>query len=307
MFTKNIFQDKGVQKALGRYVKILEGKEKAKYLSADLDSKVKKAEELIQSCVFCERKCGVNRKKGKLGWCKVGYESRVTTAFAHYGEEPELVPSGTIFFSGCTFHCVCCQNWDISQYPLAGEVWSPEKITDWIQNTQCININFVGGEPTPNLHNILKAMKLSKRSIPMIWNSNMYMSKESMNLLDGVIDVYLADFKYGNNECALKLSKVPKYFDTMVRNFKLARKSAEMLIRVLVLPNHIECCDKKIIDWIAENLGNDVRVNIMSQYRPVYEAFEYPKISRRLEYDEYWDIVRYAEDAGLWNIEVQGL
>ena len=96
---KYIMKNKGINKALGRYVAILEGKEKARYLSADLDSKVKKAEKIVENCVFCERRCEKNRKKGELGWCRVPYESRVTSAFSHWGEEPELVPSGTIFFS----------------------------------------------------------------------------------------------------------------------------------------------------------------------------------------------------------------
>lgn len=311
LFRESIFEDEGIKKALGNYVDILKKRKKAKYLIArqnsSLEAKIKKAEKLVEKCCFCERRCGVNRKKGELGWCKVGYEARVSSAFQHIGEESELIPSGTIFFSGCNFHCVYCQNWDISQYPNSGRVWSPSEIARWIENCGCINVNFVGGEPTPNLHWILKALKECNANIPVIWNSNMYMSEEAMQILDGVVDVYLADFRYGNSECALKYSKVPKYFETVSRNFLLAKKQAEILLRLLVLPGHIECCDKPIIKWIAENLGNDVRINIMSQYRPQYEASKYTEINRRLARDEYCSVVDYAKQLGLWNIEIQGI
>ncbi|MCK4326877.1 MAG: radical SAM protein [Candidatus Diapherotrites archaeon] len=304
---KPVFNDKGIQKALGRYVKVVEGDEKARYLSADMEKKSKAADGLITRCGFCERNCKVNRKEGELGWCRVGYESRVASVFTHIGEEDVFVPSGTIFFSGCNARCVYCQNWDISQNPAAGTVWPPARIAKWIEDIECININFVGGEPTPNLHWILKSLALSQRNIPIIWNSNFYMSKETMSLLDGAIDVYLADFRYGCDECALKYSSVPRYMEVTTRNFLLAKKQAEVLVRVLVLPGHVDCCAKPIVKWIADNLGNDVRTNIMSQYAPQYKASEYPEINRRLKRDEYYEVVDYAKELGLWNIEVQEL
>jgi len=297
--------DKGIQRALGTYLKIANGKEKAKYLTADLKSKVKKAEEIVGSCTLCERKCKVNRKKGELGWCKVPYESHVSSAFTHMGEEKVLVPSGTIFFSGCNFKCVYCQNYNISQNPRLGDVWSPQKIADWIQKVPAININFVGGEPTPHLHNILRALEMSGRNIPIVWNSNMYLSKESMKLLGGVVDVYLADFRYGNDECALKYSTVQNYFEITTRNLLIAKKQAEIIVRLLVLPNHVECCTKKIVEWIAKNLGNEVRVNIMSQYYPQFKARDYPEINRQLTRNEYFEVIKYAENMGLWNFETQ--
>lgn len=280
---------------LERYFKILAGDAEAKYLSANIDSKIAEAEKIVESCHFCERRCGANRKTA-LGWCRVGYESFVASAFEHWGEEQVLIPSGTIFFSGCTARCVFCQNWDISQNPKAGAVWSPEKIASWIKSEYgCVkNINFVGGEPTPHLHNILKALKLCDANIPMVWNSNFYMSTESMDLLDGVVDIYLTDFKYGDDECAAKYSALPKYMEVVARNHLLAIKNGEMIIRHLVLPGHVECCSKKIIDWIAENLGDAALLNVMSQYRPCFEANKYPEINRGLQRDEYKAAVEYA-------------
>lgn len=274
-----------------------------------LDLKHFIADKLTEKCSFCERKCGVNRRGGERGNCGVAYESRVSTAFEHMGEEPELIPSGTIFFTGCNMHCQHCQNYDISQNPNAGSIWTPQDIANWIKKEEgrVRNINLVGGSPTPNLHNIIAALIISDVRLPIIWNSNFYMSEDAMKLLHGIIDVYLADFKYGKSECAEKLSIVPRYFETVSRNHLLAKKHAELLIRILVLPNHIECCAKPVLKWIKDNLGDGVRVNLMSQYRPCYKAFEIPEISRRLTRDEYRSAVNYAKEIGLWNIEIQGL
>lgn len=305
----DVLDEPGVQRALGRYVQVVRGREKAKFMLAKggvLEKKAELADKLVESCVFCEWKCKANRKEGQLGKCRVGYKPRVSNTFAHWGEEPELIPSGTIFFTGCTWSCQYCQNWDISQFPEKGTEFTARDIASWMEHCECINANFVGGEPTPNLHFILKAMLLCEKSIPIIWNSNMYMSKESMGLLDGVIDVYLADFRYGNDECAMKYSGVPKYFRTVTRNFRLAKKQTEMLVRLLVLPSHIDCCAKPILDWIAKNLGEDTRINIMSQYTPHYKASYFPEIDHKLGREEYFEVVEHAKKLGMRNLLIQG-
>ena len=283
---------------LAKYEKKLKG-EKCTFRLTKLDEKIEMAYEIIKSCEFCEWKCKVDRSAGKLGFCGVGKETRVATAFAHYGEESMLVPSGTIFFCGCNSRCVFCQNWDISQFPRSGEVWSARRIADWINGMartgQIINVNFVGGEPTPNLHTILESMQYVTENIPMVWNSNFYMSEKAMQLLDGVIDVYLSDFKYWSDECARKYSSLKNYQKIVCRNHLIAVENGEILIRHLVLPNHVECCSKPIIDWIAENLNEKVLVNLMSQYRPDYRAREFPEINRRITAEEYREVVNYAK------------
>lgn len=302
-----------MRRVLEHYFRVVEKQEKPKFQIARengiLDEKIEKAEELVEDCCFCEQRCGVNRKKGELGNCGVGYESRVSSAFIHMGEEPQIIPSGTIFFSGCNFHCVYCQNYDISQQPMSGEVWTPEEIAIWIERnkTRIRNVNFVGGEPTPNLHNILKALKVCKAQVPVVWNSNMYMSSEVMNLLEGVVDLYLADFKYENSECAKKLSNVQNYFKVVSRNYESAIEHADILIRQLVLPNHVECCSKPILRWVKENLDDRPLINIMSQYRPSYTANEHTEIDRFLRNEEYSNVVNYAKELGLKNLEIQGM
>ncbi len=290
----------GHKNPLKRYHQILEGKKKARYLSAELNGKIEEAGKVMESCHFCERRCGVNRLKGKEGYCGV-LDSKIATEFIHLGEEPELVPSYTIFFSGCTFSCCFCQNWDISQFSERGIFIPPEKLAELISIKKAKNVNWVGGDPTPNLHYILQVLeKLQelKVNLPQVWNSNMYLTEESMELLDDVMDIYLTDFKYGNNNCAKKLSNVGNYWEIITRNHLLAEKNGEVMIRHLVLPNHLECCTKPLLKWISQNMKN-FSLNVMDQYRPEYQTSKFPEISRRLTWDEFQEALEYARGLGL--------
>jgi len=271
-----------------------------------LDLKVELARRILKSCHFCERRCGVDRTAGERGVCGVGEKSRIASEFMHHGEESVLVPSYTIFFNGCTFKCVFCQNWDISQYPDSGVEVSPQTLAKLIEGAKrdgARNVNFVGGNPDPNLHTILEALNECEASLSSVWNSNMYYSLEAAKILFGVTDVYLTDFKYGSNECALRYSKVPKYFEIVARNHRLAYVDAELIIRHLVLPNHVECCTRPVLEWIVENLGPMVRVNVMDQYRVCYNADKYEEINRRITDEEYKRALEIARDVGLQNLE----
>jgi putative pyruvate formate lyase activating enzyme len=266
-----------------------------------LDLKIELASRIFQQCCFCERKCKVNRRK-KSGNCGV-QQSGIASEFLHLGEEAVLVPSYTVFFSGCTFHCVFCQNWDISQYNT-GMYVEPSTLANMIERKKtqgAKNVNWVGGDPTPNLPYILQVLKECELNIPQVWNSNMYCSIETMKLLAGVIDVYLTDFKYGNDDCAKRLSKVDNYMKIVKRNHKIAHEAGEMIIRHLVLPNHIDCCSKPIIKWIAENLPNTT-VNIMAQYRPEYKAYEHKEIARPVSSEEVLQVKEYADHLGILEV-----
>lgn len=268
-----------------------------------LDLKIKIAEEVFKNCYFCEMRCYVNRITNK-GFCGV-INPKIASEFIHTGEEAPLVPSHTIFFTGCNFGCIYCQNFDISQFPEAGIEISEEnlaKIIDRRRQEGSRNVNFVGGDPTPNLAYILKTMQLCGENVPVIWNSNFYMSEDTMNLLDGFVDLFLSDFKYGSSQCAKKLSKVPDYWEVVTRNHQMAKNSGDMIIRHLVLPNHVECCSKPILKWISENLGKETIVNIMGQYRPVYRAQECEEITRYPSRQELEEAVNYAKKLGFINL-----
>jgi putative pyruvate formate lyase activating enzyme len=279
------------------------------YLKAEL------ARRMLSHCEICEWKCGADRAAGKEGRCGV-LDARISSEFLHYGEEPQLVPSYTVFFSGCNFKCAFCQNYDISTDPSSGIRIPPSRLVDMIRSKsevgdgslslrsvgrargKAVNVNWVGGDPTPNLAYILEVLQRSLVDIPQVWNSNMYLTERSMRLLEGVIDVYLTDFKYGNDACAKRLSGVPDYMGVVSRNHILAAKHAEVIVRHLILPNHVECCSMPVLDWLSENVPNAL-VNVMDQYRPMHRACEHRDICRGLKSEEYELVRDHAEALGL--------
>ncbi|MFX0000137.1 MAG: radical SAM protein [Candidatus Hodarchaeota archaeon] len=266
----------------------------------------------LANCIFCERQCEANRISGEQGFCLILKDSYVSSAFLHMGEEPHLIPSGTIFFQGCNFGCVFCQNYDISQ------AWKGRKniedISQKVKNIQlaaiaeklvdkgAININYVGGDPIPNIHTIVGSLKFQKSNICQLWNSNFFLTEKSLSLIIDFMDFWLPDFKYGNNQCAKKYSGIDNYFNVVARNHKSVhdKGSGEICIRHLVMPNHIECCTKPILDYVAKELPKAV-LNLMGQFRPQWKAFEYPEINRRPTLQEMQEARDYADKLNiLW-------
>lgn len=280
-----------------------------------LDLKLAIARKMLKECNLCERHCGVNRASGASGKCGV-LDAHIASHFMHYGEEAPLVPSYTIFFAGCNFECVFCQNCDISTHPTAGKHIPAELMARRLENLSEVgragfkislvrewddrakNVNWVGGEPTPNLAYVLEVLKETRCNLPQIWNSNMYMSEESMSLLEGTMDLFLADLKYGNDDCAKKYSKVDDYFRVVTRNHLLASKRADVLVRHLMLPGHLECCTVPILKWLSENLP-EALVNIMDQYRPMHLAYLYPELLSRVRPEDHQSAIRQALELGL--------
>jgi putative pyruvate formate lyase activating enzyme len=270
-----------------------------------LDLKVEIGRRIMAGCRFCVRGCGVDRLSGERGYCRCGVEFALSSCFPHLGEEPELVPSGTIFTCGCSIRCIHCQNWEISQWGEAGTPVGPsavKKIVESLRGQGCRNVNMVGGEPTPNCWLWLQTMRGVENNIATVWNSNSYYSQETAELLAGFIDLYLLDFKYGNNICAEGISSAPGYWEACTRNHLMAKKYGELLIRVLVLPGHNDCCTRPILEWISEKIGPWTRVNVMFQYRPEWRARERAELSRRLTRQEMNEALKIADDVGLKNL-----
>ncbi len=268
-----------------------------------LDVKVKLARGMLASCIFCERRCGVDRAAGKRGTCRVETTPRVSSAFLHFGEEGPLVPSGTIFFSGCNFACVFCQNEDISTDPTNGMPVTPQKLAYMAASLAAEgarNINYVGGDPTPNLHAILESLAHQDAPVAQLWNSNQFASLEAMRLLLDVVDIWLPDMKYGNDSCAKRLSGIDGYLAVLTRNLKIVHDEmvvpghASLVIRHLVMPGHVKCCSIPVIEWIAKETPLAL-VNIMGQYRPQHHVLsrpaEFKDIARRPSFEEI-DAVR---------------
>ncbi len=265
-------------------------------------------------CQLCERRCRAKRLEGQRGVCGVAETSRVSSYFEHLGEEAPLVPSGTVFFSGCNFVCVYCQNWDISRDSSSGVPVSSRDLADIFHQLELRgvrNINLVGGDPIPHIPVILEALRISEVKLPIVFNSNLYLTEEAMKLIVDVVDLFLPDFKYGDNSCAKRLSNVDNYWEIITRNLTLiAQEGREVIIRHLVLPNHLRCCSYPVLKWISQNLRATPNfpgplVNVMGQYHPDYLVLRYPDnpkwrdISRRLTPEEYEEALEYAKELGL--------
>jgi putative pyruvate formate lyase activating enzyme len=270
-----------------------------------LDLKIELLRRIMLNCHICERKCGINRLEGKKGHCGIPKYGKIYSVHLHYGEENVLVPSGTIFFTGCSFECCFCQNFDISTNPQGGHQIDPKKLAAYAnsiaRDEHARNINYV--TPLPHTYAIVYSMKYQKINVAQLWNSNHYASLETMKIISDLFDLWLPDFKYGNNECALRLSNAPNYWETITRNHKMIYESnGEIIIRHLVMPGHIECCTKPILKWIAEHIPN-VLVNIMGQYRPAHRVLKssekYAVINRTPTSKELKIARKYADELGL--------
>jgi putative pyruvate formate lyase activating enzyme len=290
-----------------------------------LREKARQLWNMMKSCELCPRQCGVNRLKGEKGFCGASSQLRIASYHPHYGEERSLVGrggSGTIFFSHCSLRCVFCINWEISQKGDGDDRSIEEfaKMMIRMQNWGCSNINIV--TPTHYSPHILFALDKATGyglTIPLVYNTCGWEKEEILQILDGAVDVYLPDFKYSDNQMADKYSSgADTYVEItqqalleMNRQVGVAHPAADglmyrgLMIRHLVMPNKVSGT-KEVIDWIAANLPKDTYLNLMSQYRPMHKAGDYPEISRRITNAEYESVVSYARKVGLTNLDIQG-
>ncbi len=303
---------------------------KPAYLELHRSGELKKRAELLwemmQECRICPRECAAGRIKGEEGFCGAkGTELVVSSYHPHFGEERPLVGrggSGTIFFSHCNLKCVFCQNWDISHLGR-GSVRSIDELADMMLHLQkigCHNINLV--TPTHYSAHILKALDIAAGRglrLPVVYNTSGWEDPEIIKILDGIVDIYLPDFKYWDSEMAAKYSPGAESYPELARKsiIEMQRqvgtaKPAEdgvvyrgLMIRVLVMPDDVSGSEK-VIEWIAENLPKDTYVNIMAQYSPQHRAYDYPRISRRITAQEYNRVVQKAKELGLTNLDIRG-
>jgi putative pyruvate formate lyase activating enzyme len=290
----------------------------------------KRAEMLLESlknCNLCPRECGVDRVSGELGVCRAPFDVYISSAHPHFGEEPPLVGtngSGTIFFTHCSLRCVFCINYEISHLGEGYKV-SYEKLADAMLRLQkvmgCHNINLV--TPTHYMPQILMALDIAASkglSVPVVYNTSGWEKVEMLKYLDGVVDIYMPDFKYYDSEMSSKYSAgagsypeiTKKAILEMHRQVGVLKVSPRgiaqrgLIIRHLVMPNNVSG-SKDVMRWISQNLPEDTYINIMSQYMPVYKAKEYPEIGRRITYNEYYEVVDEVKRLGFTNLEIQGM
>lgn len=285
----------------------------------ELKERVIESYSLLRQCTLCPRKCGVSRIKGETGICRIGIKPRVSSYGLHFGEERILVGkrgSGTVFFAGCPLKCVYCQNFTISQLLEGNDIsnLTLAKIFLLVQQQGALNLNLV--TPSHVVPMILQALYIvyDEFHLPIVYNTGGYDSVETLRLLEGVIDIYMPDIKYGDNENSKKYSHCQDYWDVVRKAIKEMQRQVGdlviengiatrgLLIRHLVLPDEL-ANSRKVLEFIKTEVSPDASINVMDQYHPAYKAYSYPELSRPIKIDEYQKVVEYALNLGLRIVE----
>jgi putative pyruvate formate lyase activating enzyme len=247
--------------------------------------RLEQAAEHLSHCMLCEHRCGADRRRGERGPCKSGPTARVFRHRVEYGEEVQLIPSHLFYLSGCDLRCVFCIAEANAFDPSRGTELSAEFLADAVAEGRrrgARNIQWVGGEPTIHLPAILEAMAGCVDLPPVVWKSDFYGTPAAFALLDGVADVYVADFKFGNDHCAKRLAKVDRYVATVTRNLATAARQGELIVRHLLLPGHFDCCYRPIVEHLARELP-EIKFSIRDGYRPRWQARQYGPLAHPLD------------------------
>ncbi len=276
---------------------------------------------LLESCSLCPCGCGVNRVAGDIGRCRTSRQAVVSSYGAHFGEESPLVGrhgSGTIFFANCNLACVFCQNYPISQLGEGQKVDKAELsyIMLSLQKEGCHNINLVS--PTHVVPQILEALEMAAESglqLPLVYNSGGYDSVDTLKILDGIVDIYMPDMKYDDEETARELSGIRNYPEVNKAAVKeMHRQTGDLeineegvaqrglLVRHLVLPRGL-AGTKRIVRFLSEEISRDTYVNVMAQYRPCYKALQIADLRRRISSAEFQEALSFAQEAGLSRLD----
>jgi putative pyruvate formate lyase activating enzyme len=296
------------------------------YEVGQLTERVAGAQELLRSCKVCPRDCQVNRWENKTGVCKTGRWARVSSGFAHFGEEDCLRGwngSGTIFFSSCNLSCVFCQNFEISHLGQ-GREWDARQLAAGMLRLQaagCHNINLV--TPEHVVPQVLEALVIAIAGglrLPLVYNTGAYDSLESIGWMDGVVDIYMPDFKLWDPRLCAKYLRAGDYAEVARRVIKAMHDQVGelsvdedglalrgVLVRHLVMPGLLEET-RSVLDWLATELSPDTYVNLMDQYHPAHKAGTEPpfsEINRRISRAEFRQALAIAEEAGLWRLDAR--
>ena len=293
------------------------------FREGELDKRVNILAGMMEQCTLCPRDCGIDRTKGEKGFCRISDEIIISHALPHYGEEPPVsgkYGAGTIFFSCCNLRCIYCQNYQISHECLGKniDVYELSQIMADLQKRKCHNIEAV--TPTPHLFQFIKALSLAcgkGLNIPVVYNSGGYENPQVIKILDGIINIYLPDFKYGNDEDSYMFSGVRNYVTYAVSTIKeMVRQVGDLLetesgiakngiiIRHLVLPGKTKN-SLQVLQLIKEHVSTHVPISIMAQYTPTPYVRDHPLLGRRITLHEYETVVNHALDMGFEHIFIQ--
>lgn len=278
--------------------------------------------EILEKCILCPRNCLVNRKE-KIGICGMKDKMVIARASLHMWEEPCIsgnAGSGTIFFSGCNLKCIFCQNRDISTKLIGKAVTVDEfsKICLNLQKKGANNINLV--TPTHFVPLIVEGIKIARKKgliVPIVYNTSSYETKETIQMLDGIVDIYLPDLKYYDDSYAIKYSHAPNYFQVATEAISEMIKQVGkpvfdengmmkkgMIVRHLMMPGLTEDT-KQILNYLYKTYQNDIYISIMNQYTPIRDFKQYPELNQKVSEEDYDEVVDYALDLGIKNAFIQ--
>ena len=257
--------------------------------------------DLLRCCVLCQWRCAVDRVSGQRGVCRATGEARVYRHRIEYGEELQLIPSHLFYLSGCNLRCAFCIAEEDGFDPRRGELLDGRFLSEavaWGRQRGARNIQWVGGEPTIHIPAILEAMRACDNLPPVVWKSNFYGMPQAMELLRGAVDVYVADFKFGNDRCARRIAEAEAYLETVGRNLIAAANQGDLIVRHLLLPGHFDCCYRPIVQWMRNNLRK-TRFNVLGGYLPYWHARGYAELSVLPDRGSLAKARRLAEENGL--------
>jgi putative pyruvate formate lyase activating enzyme len=258
-----------------------------------------------RSCGLCEHRCGADRVAGERGPCKAGTVARVYKQRVEYGEEWELVPSHLFYLSGCDLRCAFCVAGANAFDPGRGRPLTRDFFAEAVDEGRASGartLQWVGGEPTIHLPSILDVMAGCDDLPPVVWKSDFHGTPEAFALLDGVVDVYLADFKFGDDLCARRVAGVANYLAVLTRNLRTAAAQGDLIVRHLLLPGHFDCCFRPVAAWLRANLPG-VKFSIRDGYLPAWKAHRHVELARPLEPGDGLRARELADRAGLRVIE----
>lgn len=260
---------------------------------------------MLGACTLCERRCGVDRLHGEHAPCGLNSETWCFKRHVSFAEELELLPSYMVYLGGCNFRCRFCVQAPMCFDPALGALVDPaEAAADFHRVIQrgAKTINLLGGEPSMHLHTLLEiaaaAVEGGGDALPLLLNSNMYMTPEVIDLLDGVVSMYIADFKFGTDACALELAGIERSVEVVTRNLVHASRHSEMIVRHLLMPGHIECCLRPVVRWMAEHLP-ETPFTLMTGYVPAYRAGACASLARLLTSAECAQAEQIVREHGL--------
>ena len=255
----------------------------------------------LSDCRLCAHDCGVNRLAGETGLCHAGASANFFLAQTEVTDELELIPTFAVALSGCDLRCNFCITGKESWNPRAGLGFSAAKIAEQAKAALADGAKTVmvlGGEPTIHLPAALELVSLLPDDAKLIWKTNAHGSAQARELLDGMFDVWLADYKFGNDDCARRLAKVSDYTSVVRENLLWANGHSELIVRHLLMPGHLDCCWRPVAEWLAENLP-DVKVNLRSGFWPAWKSARHAELRGTVSDDETKRAWQVAEDHGL--------